>query len=286
MLPTQSLTIALPDGASLDVEVEPSVMAWKGQNAPKVKTVVWDVPGYTVTAYLHATYVPAPSGPPTISLPAGFAPIANFTTPRAPYTWTPLDRSDDGMAVTEYMASQVAETATGWELTAALGGPLGYVSGYISSGGTFEAPCRVDFEVALPEGQGLWPACWLVASGQGEIDVMECLAGNPSVVYATCHAANGGGWTQQGTRKVGGSNVFSLVWEPGLVTMACDYAAFAQFTPTTFAANTGQPWPFDTAQLPAICNLAVGGPDEWGGAPNASTAFPAVMGVQSVAAWT
>jgi beta-glucanase (GH16 family) len=219
-------------------------------------------------------------------LPAGFNAVTQYANPVRSYTFgdtLPQDwvasNGSYGYEATVYVPQQVA----GGVLTAVKGGSLGYESGWITTEGAFTlSHGRVDFTVTIPEGQGLWPACWLVATGQGEIDVMENLAGSPSVIYSTLHAANGLGWTQQGTRAVGGSNVFTVVWEPGQVTMASDYGVYAQFTPTTFTGNTGQPWPFDSSSLYLIVNLGVGGPNSWGGQPSSTTIFPAVMTVESV----
>jgi hypothetical protein len=61
--------------------------------------------------------------------------------------------------------------------------------------------------------------------------------------------------------------------------------AYAQYTKAQ-ALAAGHPWPYDsTPGIYLIANLAVGGSGDWGGAPNAQTAFPATMQVQSVKVW-
>jgi hypothetical protein len=60
--------------------------------------------------------------------------------------------------------------------------------------------------------------------------------------------------------------------------------AYAQYTKAQ-ATAAGQPWPFNNTPEYLIANLAVASASEWGGAPNASTAFPATMQVQSVKVW-
>lgn len=66
---------------------------------------------------------------------------------------------------------------------------------------------RVEIRAKLPEGQGLWPAFWMLGSdiaentwpACGEIDMMEFIAGNVDEVHGTVHGPNhygGGGITQ------------------------------------------------------------------------------------------
>jgi beta-glucanase (GH16 family) len=66
---------------------------------------------------------------------------------------------------------------------------------------------RVEIRAKLPEGQGLWPAFWMLGSdiaenpwpACGEIDIMEFIAGNVDEVHGTVHGPNhygGGGITQ------------------------------------------------------------------------------------------
>ena len=70
-----------------------------------------------------------------------------------------------------------------------------------------------------------------------------------------------------------------------MLTWAVDGVAYAQYTQTQ-ATLAGQGWPFDgTNGVYLIANLAVAGASEWGGAPNASTVFPATMQIQSIKIW-
>ena len=62
---------------------------------------------------------------------------------------------------------------------------------------------RIDIRAVLPEGQGLWPALWMLGAnhtevgwpGCGEIDIMELLGHQPNVVHGTAHwgSISGGG---------------------------------------------------------------------------------------------
>ena len=66
---------------------------------------------------------------------------------------------------------------------------------------------KVEIRAKLPEGQGLWPAFWMLGSdiaenpwpACGEIDIMEFIAGNVDEVHGTVHGPNhfgGGGITE------------------------------------------------------------------------------------------
>lgn len=58
---------------------------------------------------------------------------------------------------------------------------------------------RIDVRAMMPEGQGMWPAIWLLGDnidqidwpGCGEIDVVEVLGHEPATTYATFHYTNG-----------------------------------------------------------------------------------------------
>jgi beta-glucanase (GH16 family) len=54
---------------------------------------------------------------------------------------------------------------------------------------------RIDIRAKLPVGQGVWPALWMMPEenkfggwpSSGEIDIMEMLGHEPSVLYSTIH---------------------------------------------------------------------------------------------------
>ena len=61
---------------------------------------------------------------------------------------------------------------------------------------------RIDIRARLPEGQGMWPALWMLGSNfsevswpkSGEIDIMEMVGGSNReyTVHGTAHWNNGG----------------------------------------------------------------------------------------------
>ncbi|MGP3777799.1 family 16 glycosylhydrolase [Halanaerobium saccharolyticum] len=88
---------------------------------------------------------------------------------------------------------------------------------------------RVEIRAKLSEGQGLWPAFWMLGSditenpwpGSGEIDMMEFIAGQTDEVHGTVHGPNhygGGGITQHYVLDEGdftdGYHDFIFEWTP------------------------------------------------------------------------
>jgi len=144
---------------------------------------------------------------------------------------------------------------------------------------------RIDIRAALPEGQGLWPALWMLGSNidtvgwpaSGEIDIMELTGDLPGRVLGTAHfGANFNQHQYQtGTNLLEGDakfseefHVFSISWKEDLIQWLIDDQVFHEFTPN----DTGvQPYPFNQPFF-FIFNLAVGG--NFPGSPDASTVFP------------
>ena len=153
---------------------------------------------------------------------------------------------------------------------------------------------RIDIRAALPEGQGIWPALWMLGTNFsqagwpacGEIDIMELIGSQPGRVHGTVHyGASLGEHQQNGASRAlnGGAkfseafHVFSMEWEENRIRWYLDDVQFHEVTPATLGG--GQPWPFNQPFF-FIFNVAVGG--NWPGSPNASTAFPQHMIVDYV----
>jgi beta-glucanase (GH16 family) len=152
---------------------------------------------------------------------------------------------------------------------------------------------RIDIRAALPKGQGLWPALWMLGSNIdavswpacGEIDIME-LAGNlPNRVVGTVHyGANVAAhqYTSQSKYLSGTDNfqdefhVFSINWENNLIEFLVDNEVYHTITP---ASLNGAPYPFNKNFF-FVFNVAVGG--NFPGNPDNSTAFPQWMVVDYV----
>jgi beta-glucanase (GH16 family) len=152
---------------------------------------------------------------------------------------------------------------------------------------------RVDIRAAMPEGQGLWPALWMLGANFdevgwpacGEIDIMELLGHEPDVVHGTAHFA-----TNTGERRflgmsrelsgddtfAGEFHVFSIVWSHNRIQWLVDGVQYNMLSPADVSPAT---WPFNN-QFFVLFNIAVGG--QWPGSPDATTTFPQQMHVDYI----
>lgn len=147
---------------------------------------------------------------------------------------------------------------------------------------------RIDIRAALPKGQGLWPALWMLGSNVdavswpacGEIDIMELTGDVPNRVVGTVHyGANLSQHQFNSASKFAGTNdsyqdkyhVYSINWENNLIQFLVDDEIYATVTP---AELNGQSWPFNKFFF-FIFNVAVGG--NFPGPPDSSTKFPQYM---------
>jgi len=171
---------------------------------------------------------------------------------------------------------------------------------------------RIEARIWVPEGQGIWPAFWLLGNnvttigwpGCGEMDVMERInaaglppAGtqsNPPIgttdwnegsIHGTGFTGGnlGGTFDFMGGQKAAGWHTYGMIKTANSVAYYVDDSThpYATFTPSSIAGLSGSVWPFDNGQANyIILNIAVGG--SWPGAPNASTVFPSEMLVDYV----
>ncbi|MFK7935532.1 MAG: family 16 glycosylhydrolase [Saprospiraceae bacterium] len=152
---------------------------------------------------------------------------------------------------------------------------------------------RIDIRAALPEGQGVWPALWMLGSNFnavgwprcGEIDIMELVGHEAGQVHATVHFGNNNGdRSSNGSSKVLPNekkfieefHVFSLNWQEDKIEFLVDDQIYHEVTPET----TGQyAYPFNESFF-FIFNVAVGG--IWPGSPDDTTVLPQRMIVDYV----
>ena len=257
-----------------------------------------------VQAPLVASF--APDGAPILALPNGFSPIVNYSNPvkdyefdgsSLPADFTASANNSHGAHATMYQPSAVTMTGTSVALTATPQASDGfpYTSGYISTQGQYSFNYGlIDYRAKMPAGQGLWSGLWLdqpdASNPWGEIDVQEMLLNNTNTIYGSAHgwAPSDWGETQSTTMAddaTQGYHDYQLAWQPGLLTWAVDGIAYAQYDESQAVAH-GYPWVFDDGTgFYIIASLTVGAADEWPGAPNATTTFPATMQVQSIKLW-
>lgn len=162
-----------------------------------------------------------------------------------------------------------------------------YTSARLKTQGLFSLQYgRVEARIQVPEGQGLWPAFWLLGNNIttvnwpacGEQDVMEHInAPSPDWIAGSIHGTGLNDGVQVPV-SAGTWHVYGMVWSPNTVWYYVDtptnaYASFSK------SSETGT-WPFDNGANFIILNLAVGG--NWPGSPNGTTVFPSEMLVDYV----
>ena len=149
---------------------------------------------------------------------------------------------------------------------------------------------RIDIRAKLPQGQGIWPALWMLGDNFptagwptcGEIDIMEFLGNNLTKVYSTIHFKSGTGSRNIEKSYINATpipdeyHVWSLVWETDKMRMLIDDKLIGEFLVSDLGGAT---YPFNDKFF-FLFNVAVGG--NWPGAPNATTYFPQWMFVDYV----
>lgn len=152
---------------------------------------------------------------------------------------------------------------------------------------------RIDIRASLPEGQGIWPALWLLGVNHGsvgwpscgEIDIMEMVGGRGRENRVTGNAFwndNGvndqpNGYTLNDGIFADEFHVFSLIWTPEELTWYVDDIQYHNLDIRS-AEKSELRNPFYI-----IFNVAVGG--NWPGAPDNNTVFPTRMQVDYIRAF-
>jgi len=147
---------------------------------------------------------------------------------------------------------------------------------------------RIDIRALLPEGQGIWPAVWMLGSNFstvgwpdcGEIDIMEMIGGSENTVHGTVH------WDHNGYANFGGDyslstgifadeyHVFSIIWDSNEITWYMDDIEYHSIDTTPALLSEFH------NEFFFIFNVAVGG--NWPGSPDNTTRFPQQMKVDFV----
>lgn len=163
----------------------------------------------------------------------------------------------------------------------------GYSSARLTTQGRFSvAHGRVEARLKLPQGQGIWPAFWMLGEGFsrvpwpacGEIDIMELIGHQPGTLYGSLHGPGYSGTNglskstalRGGATFAGAYHVFAVEWRPGRIDWLLDGKIFHSVTSADLPA--GAPWVFDDTPFFLLLNLAVGG--KWPGYPDATTRLP------------
>ncbi|MDC3029958.1 family 16 glycosylhydrolase, partial [Flavobacteriales bacterium] len=149
---------------------------------------------------------------------------------------------------------------------------------------------KVEARIKTINGQGLWPAFWLLPQGgcwpeNGEIDIMEQW-GNDGPTNTTTGAAHvGNGCSGSSTYQAWNSSIsgsfaddyhsYAIIWYEDYIGWYLDDELQHFMTPSSFSSEFS--WPFNNNDWYIILNLAV-----TSGGPNDNTDFPADIEVDYV----
>lgn len=183
-----------------------------------------------------------------------------------------------------------------------------YTTGRIDSYGFFSFQYgRLETRAKLPEGQGIWPAIWLLAnnaylpdvsaSAYSEMDMVERInaAKTPDWIQGSIHgnyfdeAHEGISTIYQfpSGQSAADWHTYGMIWSPGSIAYYVDSPTnvYVTYTPASLDGISGAVWPFDLPQESFILIfLQVGG--AWPGEPDSTTKFPAEMQVDYVRLYT
>jgi beta-glucanase (GH16 family) len=151
---------------------------------------------------------------------------------------------------------------------------------------------RIEARIKIPEGQGIWPAFWMLANNisavpwpaSGEIDIMENIGKEPDIYHSSLHMT-GGDRTEtykhpNGEELASAFHTYGIIWSPKRIDFYIDTPGnpYATFNPASLPATAK--WPFDDGTFFVILNVAVGG--SWPGNPDATSTYPQEMLVDFV----
>ncbi|MCK4748102.1 MAG: glycoside hydrolase family 16 protein, partial [Bacteroidales bacterium] len=167
-----------------------------------------------------------------------------------------------------------------------------YTSGILNTRGIADWKYgRLEAKIKMPEGQGMWPAFWLLPSqnkfgewpNSGEIDIVEMVGHEPDKVYGTIHYGPPWGFTNGDFTLTEGkfsdsAFVFSIEWSDDSIHWYVNDILYSSKTATSL--NNSELWPIFRERFYLILNLAVGG--NWPGSPDQTTQFPQTMEVDYV----
>jgi beta-glucanase (GH16 family) len=152
---------------------------------------------------------------------------------------------------------------------------------------------RFEARIKIPQGQGMWPAFWMLGDDIatigwpkcGEIDIMENIGKEPALVHGTIHGPGYSGDKGIGSpfslpdnaRFADDFHVYAVEWEPKAIRFYVDDHLYATRTPAELPKDVK--WVYDHPFF-MLLNVAVGG--SWPGSPDATTQFPQTMLVDYV----
>jgi beta-glucanase (GH16 family) len=169
-----------------------------------------------------------------------------------------------------------------------------YTSARLKTEGRFSQKYgRFEARIKIPQGQGIWPAFWMMGDDLGkldwpkcgEIDIMENIGKEPTLVHGTIHGPGYSGDKGIGSqfslpdnaRFADDFHIYAVEWEPKAIRFYVDDHLYATRSPTELPKGTK--WAYDHPFF-MLLNVAVGG--SWPGNPDATSQFPQTMLVDYV----
>ncbi len=154
-------------------------------------------------------------------------------------------------------------------------GAYAYSSGVITSRAKYSYG-YFEMRAKLPKGAGVWPAFWLLADKQQEIDVLELVGSRPNSVEMYYHL---GGKEVFGTWYTGpdfseGYHTFAVDWQPTCIRWYIDGAQRAEYRA-----------PIPPTPQCIIANTAVGDVGSFPGTPDSSTILPQRYDIDYIRYW-
>jgi beta-glucanase (GH16 family) len=202
------------------------------------------------------------------------------------YTARPQNSSQQGGNL---VIKALKETYTGAD-----GVTRDYTSARLKTEGKFSHKYgRFEARIKIPQGQGLWPAFWMLGDDigkrgwpkSGEIDIMENIGKEPALVHGTIHGPGYSGdkgptasYALPADQHFADDfHVYAVEWEKKAIRFYVDDHLYATRTPADLPKGTR--WVFQHHFF-ILLNVAVGG--GWPGNPDDSSVFPQIMLVDYV----
>lgn len=154
---------------------------------------------------------------------------------------------------------------------------------------------KIAFRAELPEGQGIWPAVWMLGDNFktvgwpacGEIDLMELIGNKPGTVYGTIHGPISGGpgigasyTLPDGKTFADAFHTFTVIWNKEAIGFYVDGHLYNFITKSWVDYHYGNSeWVYNHKFF-LILDVAVGG--NWPGNPNSTTQFPQKMKIDYI----
>jgi beta-glucanase (GH16 family) len=173
-----------------------------------------------------------------------------------------------------------------------------YTSARLKTQGKFQqAYGRFEARIQIPRGQGIWPAFWMLGDdidprgwpACGEIDIMENIGKEPSIVHGTIHGPGYSGGKGIGSpfslparqNFADDFHIYAVEWEPDVMRFYVNDRLYATRTPADLPRDAK--WAYDHPFF-IVLNVAVGG--DWPGNPDSTAKFPQNMLVDYVRVYT